>query len=85
MCSPVVHRRADPRRQRDAGLGLAIAWFTAAGWTVSVPLTDSQPYDLVVDDNGVLQRVWFARASRATVRLRRLESNHLSRMQSVSG
>jgi hypothetical protein len=40
------------------GSKCAIGWFTCAGYTVCLPLTDSQPYDLVVDD-GVsgLQRV----------------------------
>jgi PD-(D/E)XK endonuclease len=39
-------------------MGIAIGWFACAGYTVCVPLTDSQHYDLVVDDgvNG-LQRV----------------------------
>lgn len=39
-------------------MGVAIGWFACAGWTVCVPLTDSQPYDLVVDaGDGVLCRV----------------------------
>jgi hypothetical protein len=32
----------------DVGLGKAIAYFTSQGYTVSIPLTDSQDYDLVV-------------------------------------
>jgi len=44
------------RKRGDIGLGQAIAWFTAKGYVVSVPLRDSQDYDLVVD-NGSLQRV----------------------------
>lgn len=43
-------------RKGDIGLGQAIAWFTANGYVVSIPLRDSQDYDLVVD-NGTLQRV----------------------------
>lgn len=42
--------------QGDAGLGVAIAWFTSKGHTVAIPLTDSQDYDLIVD-NGVLNRI----------------------------
>lgn len=38
-------------------MGVAIAWFATNGYTVSIPLTDSQPYDLVVDNGGGLQRV----------------------------
>jgi hypothetical protein len=33
-----------------------MAYFTKEGYTVSIPLTDSQDYDLIVD-NGILQRV----------------------------
>lgn len=45
------------KKQGDAGLGMAIAWFTINGYTVSLPLTDSQDYDLVVDIDDVLGRV----------------------------
>lgn len=55
---PVVERFGDPRRQGDAGVGLAIAWYTARGFVVSIPLSDSQPYDLVVDDGLQRLRVW---------------------------
>jgi len=44
----VIKRFNNPRKQGDAGLGQAIAWFTSQGWTVCVPLTDSQDFDLVV-------------------------------------
>ena len=58
MRSPGITRQTNTRRQGDAGVGLAIAWFTSRGWTVSIPLTDSQAYDLVADDGHRLQRVW---------------------------
>lgn len=45
------------RKQGDVGLGSAIAYYTAKGYTVCVPLTDSQKYDLVVELDGILQRV----------------------------
>lgn len=46
------------RKQGDAGLGLAVGWFCAAGYTVAIPLTDSQPFDLVIEDlGGKLRRV----------------------------
>lgn len=39
-------------------MGIAIGWFACAGYTVCVPLTDSQGYDLIVDDGEHgLQRV----------------------------
>lgn len=44
------------RKQGDVGLGTAIAYYTSCGISVSVPLTESQRYDLVIDRNG-LQRV----------------------------
>ena len=40
------------KKQGDYGLGKAISWFTSRGHTVLIPLTDSQPYDLVVDIEG---------------------------------
>jgi ectoine hydroxylase-related dioxygenase (phytanoyl-CoA dioxygenase family) len=45
------------RQQGDAGLGRAIAYFTEHGYTVALPLTDSQDYDLVVEIDGELKRV----------------------------
>jgi hypothetical protein len=44
---------ANTRLQGDAGLGIAIAYFSRIG----VPLTDSQPYDLMIDDGQQLSRV----------------------------
>jgi hypothetical protein len=49
--------RANPREQGLIGLTDAIAWFGARGHHVLLPLIDSQPYDLVVDDGTRLQRV----------------------------
>lgn len=45
------------RKQGDVGLGLAIAYFTRQGYSVSVPLTESQRYDIIVDDGENLYRV----------------------------
>lgn len=44
------------KKQGDAGVGMAIGWMASRGWTVSIPLTDSQDYDLIAD-NGSLNRV----------------------------
>lgn len=44
------------KKQGDIGLGEAIGYFTKLGYTVSLPLTDSQDYDLIVDD-GAIKRV----------------------------
>ena len=45
------------KQQGDVGLGSAIAYFTQLGWTVSIPLTKSQSYDLIVDDGTGLKKV----------------------------
>lgn len=45
------------KTQGDIGLGQAIAWFTKNGYTVCIPLTDSQSYDLIVDKNNQIYRV----------------------------
>ena len=53
----LLAEQRNSRKKGDAGLGAAIAFFTARGDTVSVPLTDSQEYDLIVDEDGVLKKV----------------------------
>lgn len=45
------------RKQGDAGLGQAIAWLTMKGYAVSIPLTDNQDYDLIIDLDGDLKKV----------------------------
>ena len=45
------------KKQGDAGMGIAIGWFTNNGYNISIPLTDSQDYDLVVEVNGELKKV----------------------------
>ena len=51
-------RRSNPRLQGLIGLGAAIDWFTRNGYFVALPLNDSQPWDLVVEDTaGVVSRV----------------------------
>jgi hypothetical protein len=49
--------RKNTKKQGDVGLAIAIAWFVSAGYCVSIPLTDSQDYDLVVDFDDKLSRV----------------------------
>ena len=42
------------KKQGDVGMCYAIAYYSRLGWTVSIPITDSQDYDLLVentDDN----------------------------------
>ena len=40
-----------------AGLSLAIAYFGANGYTVNLPLNDTQWYDLVIEKNGKFETV----------------------------
>lgn len=43
--------------QGNIGLGRAIDYFTANAIPVSIPLNDTQKYDLVIDIDGVLKKV----------------------------
>ena len=45
------------KKQGDAGLGQAIAYFTSKGYDVALPLTDSADWDMIVEINGILKRV----------------------------
>jgi hypothetical protein len=44
-------------QQGNVGMGRAIAYFSSKCATVSIPLTDTQDYDLVVELEGVLKKV----------------------------
>jgi hypothetical protein len=50
-------RHANPRVQGNAGLGIAIAYFSRIGVQVAIPLTDTQRYDLIIEHEDKLQRV----------------------------
>ncbi|MBQ6494415.1 MAG: hypothetical protein IJI49_00255 [Bacilli bacterium] len=41
----------------NASLGTAIGYFTNIGYTVSIPLNDTQDYDLLVDFDGSIKKV----------------------------
>ena len=45
------------QKRGRAGLSLAIAYFGANGYTVSIPLNDTQWYDLVVEKDGKFMSV----------------------------
>ena len=45
------------KEKGNSGLGMAIAYFTTNGYTVSIPLNDTQDYDLIVEKENKLQRV----------------------------
>lgn len=45
------------KEKGNFGLGMAIAYFTLNSYTVSIPLNDTQDYDLIVEKNNVFQSV----------------------------
>ena len=45
------------KEKGNTALGMTIAFFTSQGYTVSIPLNDTQDYDLVVEKETVLQTV----------------------------
>ena len=45
------------KEKGNSGLGMAIAYFTTSGYIVSIPLNDTQDYDLIVDDNNKLKKI----------------------------
>jgi len=63
------------KSQGDYGLGQAIAYYTKLGWTVSLPLTDSQPYDMIVDDGTGPKTVQVKTSSTNKFELRTLGGN----------
>jgi hypothetical protein len=65
------------QRKGDIATSRAIATFTEMGFDVSIPLTESAAYDLVVDDGARLARVQckYAGSPRRQVDLRHIHSN----------
>lgn len=57
---------SNSKKQGDWGLGRAIAYFTLTEHTVSLPLTESQDYDLLVDDGNSIKRVQVRTSSRVS-------------------
>lgn len=45
------------KQKGNIGVGIAIAYFTSLGHIVSIPINDSQDYDLIVDIDGFLYTV----------------------------
>lgn len=45
------------KEKGNSGLGIAIAYFSTSGYTVSIPLNDTQDYDIVIEKNGKLETV----------------------------
>ena len=68
------------RNAGNAGLSMAIAYFGSNGNTVSIPLNDTQDYDLIADIGGYLKKVQV----KATNTMRTKNAYSLS-LRSVSG
>ena len=45
------------KEKGNSGLGMAIAYFSTNNYTVSIPLNDTQDYDLVIEKNNILETV----------------------------
>lgn len=63
------------QRKGDIAVAQAISTFTKLGFDVSLPLTESAAYDMVVDDNLGIWRVQVRYSSGKEVDLRRIHSN----------
>ncbi|MBQ6991613.1 MAG: hypothetical protein IJN50_01660 [Clostridia bacterium] len=45
------------KEKGNTSLGIAIAYYSFNGYTVSIPLNDTQDYDLIVDKDDVLKKI----------------------------
>ena len=45
------------KEKGNSGLGMAIAYFVTNGYRVSIPLNDTQDYDLVIEKDNILRTV----------------------------
>ena len=52
-----LNQHRNSKIQGNVGVGIAIAWFMSAGYDVSIPVTDSQDYDLVIGVDNRLSTV----------------------------
>lgn len=58
----------NPRKQGNAGLGIAIAYLSRIGVEVAIPLTDTQRYDLIVVHDDGMARVQVKTTTQRDVR-----------------
>lgn len=63
------------QRKGDIAVVVAVATFTKYGYDVSLPITESAAYDIVVDFNSSLKRVQVRYVTGREVELRRIHSN----------
>jgi hypothetical protein len=67
----------ETQRKGDIAVAQAIATFTKMGYDVSLPMTESAAYDLIIDTATELKRVQVRYTSNGEVGLRRIHSNSL--------
>lgn len=66
--------------QGNLGLGKAIEYFTSQNIPVSIPLNDTQKYDIIADFNGKLQRI-----SIKTSRYKKSENSYEVMLKNTGG
>jgi len=45
------------KEKGNTGLGIAIAYYTSNNYIVSIPLNDTQDYDLIVDKDNLVKKI----------------------------
>ena len=45
------------KEKGNTSLGIAIAYYASNGFTVSIPLNDTQDYDLIIEKDNIIKRV----------------------------
>lgn len=63
------------QRKGDLALAKAVDWFVSNGYDVLFPMSESSPYDLVVDDGNSLYKIQVKFSTNQDVDLRRIHSN----------
>jgi hypothetical protein len=53
----ITFENLKPTSQGTLGVGIAIGYFSSQGYIVSVPLSDNQKYDLLVDSGDGIKKV----------------------------
>jgi PD-(D/E)XK endonuclease len=71
----MVKDMRNTQRKGDTAVAQAVATFTRIGYDVSLPLTESAPYDLIVDLGTSLKRIQIKFTTDGKVDLRRVHSN----------
>lgn len=71
------------KEKGNKGIAHAIAYFTEIGGKVSIPITDSQHYDLIVDLDGKLQTVQVKWSAGNSIYLRSISGTTRKQYSSV--